>query len=528
MLQLQTRRLVIITLLVLLLYGVSATAQTRRNSRSSRASSGTRTTSTATTTSATQSTINSGTTRVASGALAVLNNRTITLADLDARVRTFVESLDQRIREAKRMALETEVALQLLEFEARRRNKTVAEVLEAEVNNYVVSPTEEEIKSVYEANPDQFNGADLQGATPSIIALVRSERQKPLFDDLISRLRASQKVVMGVDINSARLAPTSVLATVNGHAITAQRVLERAKPSVYRLLLNAYEIQRNAIEYKIASLLLTAEAARRNMTPEELYKSEVTSKLREPTEEQIKKFYEENKTILKADLNTHRANISKYLQQQERERLEIAFSQSLRRNTKAQLLLTEPEPPVQAVSVDDDPARGNAQAPVTVIVFTDFECPACAHMHPIIEEVLRSYGARVRLVIRDFPLAMHPHALKAAEAANAAHAQGKFFEYMALLFRNREALDIASLKSYATQLGLDRARFDRELDSGKYAAEISKDISDGQFYGVDSTPMIFVNGQRVNLRELKADYLRDAIERAFSRFGAGNRARSTR
>jgi protein-disulfide isomerase len=133
-------------------------------------------------------------------------------------------------------------------------------------------------------------------------------------------------------------------------------------------------------------------------------------------------------------------------------------------------------------------------------------------MHPVLEEVLKSYGNKVRFVVRDFPLNMHEWARKAAEAANAANAQGKFFEYISVLFKNQKALDVPSLKKYASELGLDRARFDAALDRGVYAAEVKKDIEDGEMYGVGSTPTIFVNG--VQLRILSAEGLRAAIDRA--------------
>jgi protein-disulfide isomerase len=172
----------------------------------------------------------------------------------------------------------------------------------------------------------------------------------------------------------------------------------------------------------------------------------------------------------------------------------------------------EPAQPVQNISVDDDPSRGDVNAPVTVVEFTDFQCPACAAMNPVLDEVLKSYGNKVRFVIRDFPLNQHEFARKAAEAANAANAQGKFFEYTALLFKNQKALDVPSLKKYASEVGLDRARFDAALDRGVYAAEVENDIQDGEMYGVGSTPTIFING--VQLRTLSAEGLREAIDRA--------------
>ncbi|HEX2269121.1 MAG TPA: thioredoxin domain-containing protein, partial [Pyrinomonadaceae bacterium] len=110
------------------------------------------------------------------------------------------------------------------------------------------------------------------------------------------------------------------------------------------------------------------------------------------------------------------------------------------------------------------------------------------------------------------PLNRHEHARKAAQAANAANAQGKYFEYIALLFKNQKALDVASLKKYASEIGLDRAKFDAALDRGVYAAEVKRDIQDGEMYGVGVTPTIFVNG--VQLRTLSADGLKQAIDKA--------------
>jgi protein-disulfide isomerase len=201
-----------------------------------------------------------------------------------------------------------------------------------------------------------------------------------------------------------------------------------------------------------------------------------------------------------------------YLRDQDQRRLELELSERLRKNANVRWLISEPAQPVQNVSTDDDPARGSANAPVTIVEFTDFQCPACAAMHPVLEEVLKSYGDKVRFVVRDFPLHQHENAQKAAEAANAANEQGKFFEYIALLFQRQKALDVPSLKKYATELGLDRTRFDAALDRGKYAAEVQRDIEDGEMYGVGSTPTIFING--VQLKVLSTDGLREAIDRA--------------
>ena len=140
-------------------------------------------------------------------------------------------------------------------------------------------------------------------------------------------------------------------------------------------------------------------------------------------------------------------------------------------------------------------------------------------MYPVVEDVLKSYGNRVRFVIRNFPLTqVHANAFHAAQAAEAAKAQGKFWEYIDFMFKNQTALDTDSLKKYATQVGLDRKRFDAELEAAaKYDALIRRDIEDGEMYGVEATPTFFING--AVLTDYSADGLRAAIEKAFARAG---------
>jgi protein-disulfide isomerase len=162
--------------------------------------------------------------------------------------------------------------------------------------------------------------------------------------------------------------------------------------------------------------------------------------------------------------------------------------------------------------------RGDANAAVKIVEFTDFQCSACGAMYPVLEEVLKSYGNRVYFEIRNFPLtSVHANAFNAAQAAAAANAQGKFWEYIDLLFKNQSSQDVDSLKKYATQVGLDRKRFDADFDSGKFGAEIRRDIEEGEMYGIEATPSVFING--VMLTSLSADSLREAIEKGFARAG---------
>lgn len=441
-----------------------------------------------------------------------LNGQTLTTADLDPAVRQQLDLVEDKILAAKREILDLQINTILLQVEASRRRIDTHRLYETEVTKRIPVPTAAQIKKLLDEQGAQLQGTDPATVNQQAAAYLQAESEEKLADDLVARLRKTIPVVMGVDVNTPNLSNEAVVATIGGQPLKASVINERFKPVGYEMRLQAYALTRQQAEQMVNNMLLLEEARRRQIGPEEIVRTEVSDKVRPPTEAEVAKFYEENKSRLNGDLNTLRNQIANYLQEQTRNRLEQELSARLQKNANVRWLITEPPQPVQNISVDDDPAKGPANAPVTIVEFTDFQCPACAAMHPVIDEVLKSYGDKVRFVVRDFPLERHENARKAAEAANAANAQGKFFEYISILFKRQNALDVASLKKYASELGLDRARFDAALDRGTYQAEVKRDIEDGEMYGVGVTPTIFVNG--VQLRTLSAEGLKAAIDRA--------------
>jgi len=159
----------------------------------------------------------------------------------------------------------------------------------------------------------------------------------------------------------------------------------------------------------------------------------------------------------------------------------------------------QPQAPsrVEGDLTDDDAVKGNKDAPITIVEFSDFECPFCARFYEqTLPQLTKEYidTGKVKLVYRDFPLSFHANAQKAAEASECAHEQGKFWEMHDKLFGSGVVGGTTTFKLYAKDLGLDQAKFDNCLDSGKYVNEISKDLQDGSKYGVSGTPGFFVNG----------------------------------
>lgn len=161
---------------------------------------------------------------------------------------------------------------------------------------------------------------------------------------------------------------------------------------------------------------------------------------------------------------------------------------------------SNPTGPIE-VSVDDDPVKGNPSSPITIIEFSDFECPFCGKFYEeTYSQLISTYvnTGKASIVFRDFPLSsIHPNAQKASEAAQCAFEQGKFWEYHDKLFENQQALDVDDLKQYAKDLRLNALQFDECLDSGKYEEEVLNDVEEGASYGVTGTPAFFINGRLI-------------------------------
>jgi len=158
---------------------------------------------------------------------------------------------------------------------------------------------------------------------------------------------------------------------------------------------------------------------------------------------------------------------------------------------------------IQTIDITGSPYKGPDDAPVVIVLFTDFQCPYCARLEPTLKQVLDLYPDKVKLVYKNFPLSMHQYAMKAAIAALAAEKQGKFWEFHDLLFENYNHLNDAKIKEIALELNLDEAKFETDLNDPTLESKIRKDQRDGTRADVGGTPTIFINGKVVRNRSLE-------------------------
>lgn len=285
------------------------------------------------------------------------------------------------------------------------------------------------------------------------------------------------------------------VALIGDTAVTVAQVDEAARDRLARLRAEEYQIRKQVLEDLINKTLVEREAAARGISPEELVKREIEAKILPVTEDQKRAVYESMPQSYAGKPEAEAlAQIERNLTNLRTSEARRRFYGDLRERAKVKVLL---EAPRMAVDASSDPAKGPSDAPVTIVEFADFQCPACRTASQTLRRVQERYGAKVRVVFRDFPLPIHKQAAKAAEAAACADEQGKFWEYHDKLFETQSALLVADLKQRASELGLDAKRFGECLESNKYAAEWQQDMADGRRYGISGTPTFFVNGRMV-------------------------------
>ncbi|HUU48505.1 MAG TPA: DsbA family protein [Nitrosopumilaceae archaeon] len=200
-----------------------------------------------------------------------------------------------------------------------------------------------------------------------------------------------------------------------------------------------------------------------------------------------------------------------------------AISELESKMVNTQQLPSQPSQPLK-ISIDDDPMRGDPNAPITIVEFSDFQCPFCARFHvQTLPSLLEEYidAGKVNLVYRDFPIpSIHPNALPAAVAAECANEQGKYWDYHDTLFEKQSdwsRLDsnavIVKFSQYATEIGLEQEQFDSCLDTGKYLEEVQGDLSDGRAYDVTGTPGFFIGNDQIGFVKINGAQPFDSFQR---------------
>ncbi len=321
----------------------------------------------------------------------------------------------------------------------------------------------------------------------------------------------------GDDAAAPVASASAVAAEVNGEPITVAELDKWIKEDLFRARAGEpselFELRDRALGLMLEERVLEIEAKNRGVAVQTLLEGEVAA-LGPVTDAEVSTWYAENEDRLgKVELDDEvKDQIRSFLSQQRESEARKALVESAE-------LIVHLQPPRIQVSAEG-PSKGPADAPVTIVEFSDFQCPYCSRVLSTLAQVMERYPEGVRIVYRNFPLRSHQRAGPAAEASLCADEQGKFWSYHDKLFANARALSDEQLKGYAEELELDVPAFEQCYDERRFAEQVETDVREGHAAGVTGTPAFFVNGVLLSGARPSADFYR-AIDAELERLKEG-------
>jgi protein-disulfide isomerase len=248
------------------------------------------------------------------------------------------------------------------------------------------------------------------------------------------------------------------------------------------------------LEDAVGKRLLAKEAARRGISVETLREQEIFPKIKTPTEEELQQLYDQNADRIGVDYKTALPHLKTQLTAERARAAERELVDRLRETSQVRYTLPIPNLPRRNVDIGSGPTWGKKDARVTLVEFSDFQCPYCARASVVLRKLKELYPNELRIEFRDYPLPQHPQARGAAEAGRCAEEQGKFWEFHDLLFQNARALEADDLRKYAVQAGIDLPAFNTCLASDRPKTAVDTSLALGQKAGVDGTPALYLDG----------------------------------
>ena len=287
-------------------------------------------------------------------------------------------------------------------------------------------------------------------------------------------------------------APREPVAVVNGQPLYEEDLLPLIQPQLMQLRSQEYDLRSRSLDELINRKLLDAEAKKRDITTQQLMDLEVNSKMPEPADVEVEHLYNAQKDRINRPLADVKEQLRQVLKEAKIQPARDAYFKALRQKAAVEILLN---PPRVKMGYDLTRVRGNPDAPITIIEFSDFQCPYCQSVEATLRGLLAKYDGQVKLAFRDFPLEeIHGQAASAGEAALCAGEQGRFWEYHDLIYASQTKLDREHLLERAGQLKLDPEAFESCLTTRKFKDRVEQDRQEGMKAGVNGTPGFFING----------------------------------
>ncbi|MBT7609086.1 MAG: DsbA family protein [Bacteriovoracaceae bacterium] len=293
---------------------------------------------------------------------------------------------------------------------------------------------------------------------------------------------------------------TSVALKLAGKTYTHTELNKGIENDIYEAEMKVHEIKMNKLNAFILEKLMETHPGKKGLSNDEFLQKFII-KGAQPTDKDVAEFITERK-IPKEHLNDQmKQRIKAFLVLELKKKYIEKWIAEQTRKSSVEVYITKPTRPVFDVKVGDAPFMGGADAKVTIVEFSDFQCPFCQKGEKIIKDLKKKYGNKIKIAFKQFPLPFHSHAKGAAEAALCAKSLGgneKFWLLHDAMFGNQSKLDKSSLLDAAVKLGLKKAEFEKCQNSGKFTAKVEAEMEEGKKIGVKSTPTFFVNGKIIN------------------------------
>jgi protein-disulfide isomerase len=299
-----------------------------------------------------------------------------------------------------------------------------------------------------------------------------------------------------------------------------EELLPRISAQLHKLRTQEFELKQNALEQIITQKLLEGEAKKQGLTVEQLLQRDVEARVGGLSESEVEAFYLGQKDRVGGPLSEVRNQLREALRRTKIQQAREEYVSGLRERSAVTVSLN---PPRLQVGYDSKLVRGNPEAPITIVEFSDYHCPFCKRVQPTLSQLLNRYQGKIKLAFRDFPLVqLHPQARRAAEAAHCAQDQGRFWEYHDVLFEQAPKAAEDDLKRYAEQIGLDVGKFEGCLFQSLHHGAVQRDIDEATKLGMTGTPGFFINGRQLS-GALPLDIFTHIIDEELVHVAAGAR-----
>ena len=283
------------------------------------------------------------------------------------------------------------------------------------------------------------------------------------------------------------------------------------RQQLYALEDEHYRKQKRIIDEALLRLHLQEEAKRTEKTLEAVASEQL--RVDDPDEDSIREFFEKNKESIPYPYEKAKERIAQLIRARRVEEKKIGLVNAAKAANDFELMLPKPVPPAVEIATEGFPTKGNAEAKVTIVEFADYQCPHCKFASSVMKRLMARYGESVKHVYMDFPVNRSGISRSVAWGAVCADEQGKFWEYHAFAFKRQNTLNHESPQAIAKALDLDEEAFNQCFESPKAKARVARSEREARRLGLNSTPTLFINGQRLQLTDMERD-LENAIQRA--------------